>query len=214
MNQLETFLQQPLPQGEAAAFLIRLKGGEKTASVKEAFAQLETLPEEERAEILKQASLITQQIPGRLKHANEMMGYPGQPSQLPPMSKGNVMTPAPPVQLPAAAMGKNASKASPADVGKARGEANTAAHFERESHRHGERSGTTIGRIAGLAAGAAAAHKLGKGNPMVDIAGAALGHHVGGQLGRHAGKAHDEHAFHKKHAEAFKEALEGMGMQP
>ena len=70
MNQLETFLQQPLPQGEAAAFFIRLKGGEKNASVREAFAQLETLPEEERAEILKQAAAIAVTAPGHLKRAN------------------------------------------------------------------------------------------------------------------------------------------------
>lgn len=206
MNQLETFLQQPLPREEAASFFIRLKGGEKTASTKEVLEHLSALPEEERTEILKSAAHLPPSAHGQVKKANEVAGYPGAPAQLPAAAKGTVMAPAAPAALPSTAMGQNmgapkmASAKSPTDVGKARGEANTAAHFERESHRHGERSGTTLGRVAGLAAGAAAAHKLGKGNPMVDIAGAALGQHVGAGLGRHAGKAHDERAFTQKQA--------------
>jgi hypothetical protein len=212
MNQLESFLQNTPPLAEAVAFLVRLKG-EKTASVQEVLKGIDELPAEERAELLKAASGLPLLVAaGQVKKANGML--PGGAPPPGPGARGQNMAPITPTSLPNTAMGVNKVAAARAEeVGKERGRANTAAHFERESHRHGERTGTALGRIAGLAAGAAGAHHLGKGNPMASIAGAALGQHVGAALGRSAGKASDERSF-RKHAEAFKEALESMGMQP
>ena len=209
MSQLESFLQNRIPMGDAAAFLIKLKGGEKTASTKEVLAAIETLPKEDREEAIKAGGVIPLLLSvGYVKSANAAMGGAatvGGAASLPPSATGKAMPPVTPTNLPNTAMGMNNAPAkvaskSTAEIGKERGETATAAHFERESHRHGERSGATLGKLVGLAGGAAAAHHIGKGNPLASIAGAALGQHVGSSVGRQAGRVSDEHKF--KHAAA------------
>ena len=200
MNQLESFLQNRIPMGEAAAFLIKLKGGEKTASTKEVLAAIEASTEEERQEIAKTASVLPLlTAAGYVKRANAALGGAatvGGAASLPPSVMGKTMAPATPTNLPSTAMGMNsaqpkmAASKSPEDVGKERARASLAARDEVHRGTKGERNISLGMRVAGGAAGAAIAHKFLK-HPVATVLAAGLGQSAGGRLGRDVGRSAD-----------------------
>lgn len=193
MISLEDSLSQGIPLGEAASYLIRLRGTDKAASAEDVERALSALSAEDRALLLKQAN---------------------EPMQLPPTGNGQVMKPPSPPPLPATASGthgmKMAGGKSEDEVGKSRGRAATAAHFERDSHRQSEKNRELGGRLAGAAAGGAAAHFGGKKNPLSTLVGVALGSHLGGKAGKRSGQAADAKKWSKE-ASALKLAFDELG---
>jgi hypothetical protein len=201
MNTFESHLLNGIPQHEAAEYFLRIRGRDKFAVDAAAFeAAIADLPEAERADLLKQANMMA---PG------------GGAAALPQTAKGMNMAPPTPAPLPPTAMGqqpmKMASDKSPDDVGKERGRASVAAEFEKEKHHGAENSGSLMGRLGGAALGGGAMHRYGHGNPIATLGGVALGAHMGGQVGKSLG-AHQDRKNFEKSSEAFKLALDSMGM--
>lgn len=147
----------------------------------------------------------------RVKQASPL----ASPAALPDTGKGMNMSATPAIQLPSAAQGMHISSPKlaaegkdPEEVGKERGRANAAAHFEKEkAHKHEANNGL-LGRLAGAAVGMGAAHKFGKGDALGTAAGGALGQHLGARFGAHMGAKQDA----MEHAKlAFKLAAMEMG---
>jgi len=196
MKSLEDVFSQGIPLGEAASFLMRLRGTDKTASVADLEAAVAALPEDERVEIQKMA---------------EGMGM-----TLPSAAQGQVMKPAPAPALPPTAMGQNSKVANDRQddaIGRSRGRAATSAHFERQSHRSSEKNRELAGRLGGAAAGGAAAHFGGKKNPLSTLVGVALGSHLGGRVGKRSGQVADAKKWESE-KKAFDAALEEAGLAP
>jgi hypothetical protein len=212
----EEHLLNGIPQAEAAEYFLRIRGRDKVAVDAAAFeAAIAGLPEGERAELLKSASAVVSGVPlpGKLKKAN--MGMMPQ-APLPPTGKGQNMSPATPAPLPPTGMGQNAVKIGAAEksqeeTGKERATAASAAHFEKEKHHSHERNRELIGHLGGAAIGAAVGHHM-KGNATSKVLATLAGGHIGGQAGRHSGQEQDARDWKKKHGEAFKVALDAMGL--
>ncbi len=222
---LEQHLLRGIPRGEAADFFLRVRGKDKEASVEEFNAAVASLPEPERTALLKSASVPLLPTLGKLANAMPLAGGAAgampmtSPAAMPPTARGQNMRAQPPPALPPTAMGQQsspgmkmaASDKSPSETGKERAHASLSAEFEKEKHHTGEGRGGLVGKLLGGAAGAAAMHHYGKGNPVATLGGAALGEHLGGQVGKHLGASHDRKTYEKS-AEAFKLALLDAGM--
>ena len=205
---LERYLSNGIPLPDAAAFFISVRGGVKQASIADLREAVQGLSISEKRELLKEAVMVP-----------PMAG--STPSPLPATAMGQ-QTPMPAVPAPtasaagtqAAAAGKMAAaEKSPIEVGKERAHAGLAAEFERERHRKGERDlGAAMGLLGALSAGERVYHYT--KNPIAAVGAAALGHHIFKGLGKEIGSGLDRRHFEKKHAEAFKLALDEMGLQP
>jgi hypothetical protein len=216
MNSFEAHLMNGIPQAEAAAYFLRIRGRDKLAVDAATFeAAIADLPEGEREELLKSASVLAEHapVPGRLKKANMMA--PAAQTPLPATGRGMNMSPAAPAPLPPTAMGQQpmkmaASDKSPEETGKERAHASLSAEFEKEKHHSHESNRNLIGHIGGAALGAAVGHKM-KGNATSKVLATLAGSHLGGQVGKKSGQEADREDWEKKHA-AFKLALEQTGM--
>lgn len=100
---------------------------------------------------------------------------------------------------------------SPEEVGKERATAAASAHFEKEKHHQHESNRELIGHLGGAALGFAGGQKL-KGNATSKVLATLAGSHIGGIAGKHSGQEADRRDWKKKHAEAFKLALDSMGL--
>jgi hypothetical protein len=211
----EKNLLHGIPLEEAAGFFLRIRGKDKEASVADFNRAMAALPEAARAALLKAATAMP--MAGGAAGAMPMTS----PAAMPPTARGQNMRAEPTPSLPPTAMGQNTSPGmkmaadkSPGDTGKERAHASLSAEFEKEKHHGGEAKGGLVGKLLGGAAGAAAMHRYGKGNPVATLGGAALGEHLGGQVGKHFGAGHDRKTY-EKHATAFKLALqETPGLAP
>jgi hypothetical protein len=185
----EQHLLRGIPRAEAADFFIRIRGKDKEANA---------MP-----------------LAGGAAGAMPMTS----PAAMPPTARGQNMRAQPPPALPPTALGQQSSPGmkmaagdkSPSETGKERAHASLSAEFEKEKHHTGEGRGGLVGKLLGGAAGAAAMHRYGKGNPVATLGGAALGEHLGGQVGKHLGAGHDRKMYEKA-ASAFKLALLDAGM--
>lgn len=217
---LEDVLAEGIPTADAADFFIRVRGKDKLASLTpaELEAGLADVPAAERSALLKAAAPHLNAQPGTVKGA--MAGETSGAPALPPTAKGQNMPAPTATALPGTALGQNPVKTATRhddlqdEVGRQRGRAASSAHFERESHRQKEKNRELGGRLAGGAAGGAAAHFGGKKRPLTTLVGVALGSHLGGKAGKRSGQLADKKEWEKKHAEAFKEALDAVGMMP
>ena len=206
----EDLLLQGIPRGEAAAYMVRLRGFNKVATIAETKEALAALPADERQLIIKRAADVA-------------------PTALPPTAMGNNTVAAAPPTLPATGQGQNpvkmagaailayhklksgverpangaaaatpktASDKSPHERGVDSGLASTAAHFEREKHRRHEGHGAAAGALAGGGAGYATTRKA--KSPLAKLVGVALGAHLGSKAGRGAGAQVDAHRWKKR----------------
>jgi hypothetical protein len=215
---LEETLAQGIPHAEAADYFIRLRGRDKLAALSpvDFEAGLAELSSEERAELIKgaTASHLAASTAGAVKRA-QMAPMPAP--ALPATGMGKNVVEATPPPLPATGLGQNAKMAGLSEkhedeAGRSRGRAATAAHFEREKHRQHERREEFGGRAVGGVAGGAASRAFKKKHPFTTLASVALGSHFGGKAGKRLGQSFDKKEWEKKHAEAFKLALDAAGM--
>jgi hypothetical protein len=202
---LEKHLERGIPQDEAAAFFLSLKGEEKQASAEELEAAWNELAPEEQDAILKEAEAAG------LVEKDANMGAGGMsPPSLPPTAMGQNMPSMPKTSLPPTAMGQNAVKSAEAKTPKERAHEQIEIAHEKTRHSTGETVGKHVGTALGALGGAAA------GGSKHRVVGAIAGGLAGRSAGRDIGERRDIKHFDEKmkHAAAQMKIAFGNGLMP